>query len=129
MGIPTPISAVIDLIERSARTGEKAHLPAELSRALIQHPAYARLLETRTKELIDSWAPPEKAAAPRKPATTTPDASNSGHSGSGIAANGTNGASAGGMTPPMMDAVGRAESRRALGAVIEMRHHKRRKTR
>jgi hypothetical protein len=74
MGFETPITAALDLLERSARTGDKAHLPADLVRALIAHPAYARYAETRTKELIDSWAPPERRAAPsqQKPGTTTP---------------------------------------------------------
>jgi hypothetical protein len=129
MGAETPITAALDLLERAARTGDRAHLPADLARALIAHPAYARYAETRTKELIDSWAPPEKPAAPRKPATTTPPESSSGRSGSGIAANETSGASAGTMTAANEESVGRAASRRALEAVIQIRRQQRRKTR
>jgi hypothetical protein len=39
ISIDKPITAALELIERSARTGDKAHLPAELSRALIAAPS------------------------------------------------------------------------------------------
>jgi hypothetical protein len=124
-----PITSAMDILERAARNGERAHLSPELVRALIAHPAYQRYAETRTKELIDSWAPPEKAAAPRKPAMTTPPASNSGRSGSGTAANETSGASAGTIPAGMKAAVGRAASLRASAAVEMVRRQHRPKTR
>jgi hypothetical protein len=127
MGAETPIAALIDLVERSVRTGTKAHLPADLSRALMSHPAYARLLETRTKELIDSWQSEQPAPA-AKPETTTPPVSKLGRSGSGIAANETSGASAGTIPAGMKAAVGHAASLRASAAVETVRRQHKHKT-
>jgi hypothetical protein len=54
--IDRPITAALDILERSARNDTRAHIPATLARALIEHPAWAAYVETRRQELIASWA-------------------------------------------------------------------------
>ena len=72
---PTPITDALALIERSANTGRKAHLPAELARALIGHPAYGMLVETRTQELIAGFRILPLPTARRKAVAAAPERS------------------------------------------------------
>lgn len=50
-----PFTDMLAQLERAARNGTKAHLSADLARALITSPAYPLLLAERTKELTNRW--------------------------------------------------------------------------
>lgn len=104
-------------IEKSARNGTRAHIPPEISRALIESPAYAAIVNERTKELVASW----------EGRLQQPPVSSSDHSGSGIAPSATNGASVGTMTAENQESVGRAASRRASAAIAMVAPRKRRR--
>lgn len=65
---PTPITDLVTLLERSATSGRKAHIPAALARAMIEHPAYGMLVETRTQELIAGFQESPSPSARRKAA-------------------------------------------------------------
>ena len=116
-----PYTAITDALERAARNGTRAHLDADLVRALIASEAYSLLLADRKKEIISSWQDNEKALP-------QPVERSSGHSGSGIAPIGTTGASAGMMTEDQQEAVGLAASRQASEAVAQIARPKRRRT-
>ena len=51
----TPFTEFVDIMERAARNGTKAHLPAEVVRAILLHPAWMSFLAERQAELVASW--------------------------------------------------------------------------
>lgn len=103
-----------DKIERAARNGERLHLDPAQVRALVKSPIYAKLCEMTAEEFASQW---HDDPAPAAQETTTPPASSSAHSGSGIAPIATTGTSAGMSTGPMAAAVERAERAQAWEAV------------
>jgi hypothetical protein len=99
---------ITDQLERSARNGTRAHLPAELVRAIIEHPCYESFFLTeRKKELVAQWD---------GPGPIIPTESASGPIGSNTGPSAGNGASAG-TIPPLVHA---AAERRAYEAVDTM---------
>lgn len=115
-----------DRMERAARNGTKAHIDAESVRALIASPAWAHILDLKTKELVAQW----HATLPgQQPGTTTPAASSSGRSGSITGPSASSGSSAGMTREEPGEAVEHAERRRALAAVAQIGRPRRQKTR
>ena len=108
-----PFTDFTDIMERAARNGTKAHLPAEVVRAAILHPAYAEFLTERIKELAATWTGP------------LPPASNSDPIGSNTEPNGTTGASAGTIPPLVHDAAERLALEAAEAAIPRKRRGKR----
>jgi hypothetical protein len=96
---------ITDQLERAARNGTKAHLAADLVRAIVAHPAYALIQAERTKELVSSWDDRQ----PMPP----PAASKSEPIGSNIEPNATTGPSAGTMQPHVHAAAERLASEQA----------------
>lgn len=97
-----PVTEFVEVMERAGRNGTRAHLPPAVVRHILAHPAWREFLAERQKEMVSQWEEQQPAAPSSAP------------TGSGIAANGTSGASAGTMTPELMAAVGRAAEARAL---------------
>lgn len=57
MSSPGPFSEFTKLIERSASAGRGVQISAEVSRAVLAHPAYQAYLAARTSEIVAMWEP------------------------------------------------------------------------
>lgn len=82
-----PFTDITDKLEKAAKNGTKATLPADLARALIESAAYPMLLAERQKEIIASWG--------ENPPGRTPSVSSSDRIGSNTEPSATTGPSVG----------------------------------
>jgi hypothetical protein len=119
-------SELNDRLRRAARNGTRLHLDPAHVAALLAPKIYGVLAAAEAEELNGLCGQDNHAATLAAPAQLS--AISSGRSGSGIARTAMTGTSAGMTTEPQMDAVGRAESRRASAAVGRITHRKRHKT-
>lgn len=124
---PPAFIPIRDKIERAYRNDGRLHLDPDLVRRLVHSPVWAKIAELAAQEKAESWQNELLEDLPR-PATTTPPASSSAHSGSGSAPSAMNGASAGMMKGPLAAAVERAERGQAWEAVSQVGRRKRRRT-
>lgn len=116
-----PFTRFVDHVEKAARNGTKAHVPAEIARAIVSHPAWREFMAERQREMIEKWQKDEP------PLQST--ASNSGRSGSTGAPSVSSGSSPGTTTAGMEEAVERAERRQALAFFAGMENpRKKRRT-
>lgn len=75
-----PLVDFVDIVERAAIRGVRAHLPVEVVRAVISHPGYAAYQQARIQELASSWEPLVQKSVerpyvppPGDPSTFTPE--------------------------------------------------------